>query len=42
MTRSHGWPWSDEYVSGSYSYQNFEGGRLRRPTAGGSVVWVSP
>lgn len=37
-----GWPTSDEYLSGSYFYQNFEGGRLRRPTAGGSVVWVTP
>ncbi len=34
-----GWPTSDEYVSGSYVYQNFELGKLRWSSTTG-VVWI--
>jgi hypothetical protein len=36
---AYGWPTSDEYVSGSYVFQNFEVGRLRW-RSGESVIWI--
>ncbi|MGE5598551.1 MAG: hypothetical protein ACM3XS_04160 [Bacteroidota bacterium] len=34
-----GWPLSDEYVSGGYTWQDFEFGRLKW-SAGTGVVWI--